>query len=143
MEGSSTRSPRQRNHFDDHQFARAVIWAMYLACRRKAGRGLENNSGTLQNRHPEGIHRRKRNTSIRRTSMRLVIDTFEFGVRHAEVQHHFHQWLITFAEAGSTATKQELAFHAARRLEYVNGNAPRPRYRPIWCAASFFFNRRT
>ena len=72
----------------------AIIWAMYLAVAEKQGADWKKISGTLQNDILKEYIAQKEYIYPPEPSMRLVIDTFEFGVKtHAEVQHDLDQRL--------------------------------------------------
>src|SRR6202521_372556 len=90
----------------------AVIWAMYLAVAEKQGADWKKISGTLQNDIlKEYIYPPE-------PSMRLVIDTFEFGVKNTPKFNTISISGYHIREAGSTAI-QELAFTLRDGLEYV------------------------
>ena len=90
----------------------AIIWAMYLAVAEKQGADWKKLSGTLQNDIlKEYIYPPE-------PSMRLVIDTFEFGVKHTPKFNPISISGYHIREAGSTAI-QELAFTLRDGLEYV------------------------
>ncbi|HEY0565956.1 MAG TPA: methylmalonyl-CoA mutase family protein [Terriglobales bacterium] len=88
------------------------LWAMYLAVAEKQGANLAKVSGTIQN------DILKEYIYPPAPSMRLVIDTFEFG---SKVTPRFNTISISgyhIREAGSTAL-QELAFTVYDGVEYV------------------------
>src|SRR5882757_5596167 len=58
-----------------------VIWAMYLAVAEKQGASWSNLSGTLQNDILKEYIAQKEYIYPPAPSMRLVIDTFEFGAK--------------------------------------------------------------
>src|SRR5215472_4022557 len=60
----------------------AVIWAMYLAVAEKQGADWKRISGTLQNDILKEYIAQKEYIYPPEPSMRLVIDTFEFGVKN-------------------------------------------------------------
>jgi len=60
----------------------AVIWAMYLAVAEKQGADWKKISGTLQNDILKEYIAQKEYIYPPDPSMRLVIDTFEFGVKY-------------------------------------------------------------
>src|SRR5260370_14622795 len=60
----------------------AVIWAMYLAVAEKQGADWKKLPGTLQNDILKEYIAQKEYIYPPEPSMRLVIDTFEFGVKH-------------------------------------------------------------
>ena len=96
----------------------AVIWAMYLAVAEKQGADLEKISGTLQNDILKEYIAQKEYIYPPEPSMRLVIDTFEFGVKNTPKFNTISISGYHIREAGSTAI-QELAFTLRDGLEYV------------------------
>jgi methylmalonyl-CoA mutase, N-terminal domain len=96
----------------------AVIWAMYLAVAEKQGADWKNISGTLQNDILKEYIAQKEYIYPPEPSMRLVIDTFEFGVKHTPKFNTISISGYHIREAGSTAI-QELAFTLRDGLEYV------------------------
>ncbi len=112
----------------------AVIWAMYLAVAEKQGADWKKISGTLQNDIlKEYIYPPE-------PSMRLVIDTFEFGMKHTPKFNVISISGYHIREAGSTAI-QELAFTLRDGMEYVEWGIrrglPVDEFVP---QLSFFFN---
>ncbi len=116
------------------------IWAMYLAVAEKQGVKLERLSGTIQNDILKEYIAQKEYIYPPAPSMRLVIDTFEFGVQHTPRWNTISISGYHIREAGSTAV-QELAFTLRDGIEYVQWGLERglnvdefvPRL-------SFFFN---
>ncbi|HEV2386843.1 MAG TPA: methylmalonyl-CoA mutase family protein [Candidatus Acidoferrales bacterium] len=96
----------------------AVIWAMYLAVAEKQGASWEKISGTIQNDILKEYIAQKEYIYPPAPSMRLVIDTFEFGVRHTPRFNVISISGYHIREAGSTAI-QELAFTLRDGMEYV------------------------
>jgi methylmalonyl-CoA mutase N-terminal domain/subunit len=96
----------------------AVIWAMYLAVAEKQGADWKRISGTLQNDILKEYIAQKEYIYPPEPSMRLVIDTFEFGVKHTPKFNTISISGYHIREAGSTAI-QELAFTLRDGLEYV------------------------
>ncbi len=96
----------------------AVIWAMYLAVAEKQGADWAKLSGTLQNDILKEYIAQKEYIYPPEPSMRLVIDTFEFGVKHTPKFNPISISGYHIREAGSTAI-QELAFTLRDGLEYV------------------------
>ncbi|HVS87121.1 MAG TPA: methylmalonyl-CoA mutase family protein [Candidatus Acidoferrum sp.] len=96
----------------------AVIWAMYLAVAEKQGADWKNISGTLQNDILKEYIAQKEYIYPPEPSMRLVIDTFEFGVKNTPKFNTISISGYHIREAGSTAI-QELAFTLRDGLEYV------------------------
>jgi methylmalonyl-CoA mutase N-terminal domain/subunit len=118
----------------------AIIWAMYLAVAEKQGADWKLLSGTLQNDILKEYIAQKEYIYPPEPSLRLVIDTFEFGTGHTPRFNPISISGYHIREAGSTAI-QELAFTLRDGIEYVergirrglavDGFAPR---------LSFFFN---
>jgi methylmalonyl-CoA mutase N-terminal domain/subunit len=96
----------------------AVIWAMYLAVAEKQGADWKKISGTLQNDILKEYIAQKEYIYPPEPSMRLVIDTFEFGARNTPKFNTISISGYHIREAGSTAI-QELAFTLRDGLEYV------------------------
>jgi methylmalonyl-CoA mutase N-terminal domain/subunit len=96
----------------------AVIWAMYLAVAEKQGADWKKISGTLQNDILKEYIAQKEYIYPPEPSMRLVIDTFEFAVKHTPKFNPISISGYHIREAGSTAI-QELAFTLRDGLEYV------------------------
>jgi len=96
----------------------SVLWAMYLVVAEKQGADWKKISGTLQNDILKEYIAQKEYIYPPAPSMRLVIDTFEFGTRFTP---RFNTVSISgyhIREAGSTAL-QELAFTLYDGVEYV------------------------
>jgi methylmalonyl-CoA mutase N-terminal domain/subunit len=95
-----------------------VIWAMYLAVAEKQGADWKKLSGTLQNDILKEYIAQKEYIYPPEPSMRLVIDTFEFAVKHTPKFNPISISGYHIREAGSTAI-QELAFTLRDGMEYV------------------------
>src|SRR4249919_2531235 len=96
----------------------AMIFAMYLVVAEKQGADWKKISGTIQNDILKEYIAQKEYIYPPAPSMRLVIDTFEFGSRFTP---RFNTVSISgyhIREAGSTAL-QELAFTLYDGVEYV------------------------
>lgn len=96
----------------------SVLWAMYLAVAEKQGASWQKISGTLQNDILKEYIAQKEYIYPPAESMRLVVDTFEFG---AKCVPRFNPISISgyhIREAGATAL-QELAFTIYDGVEYV------------------------
>jgi methylmalonyl-CoA mutase, N-terminal domain len=118
----------------------AVIWAMYLAVAEKQGASWEKISGTIQNDILKEYIAQKEYIYPPAPSMRLVIDTFEFGVRHTPRFNVISISGYHIREAGSTAI-QELAFTLRDGMEYVEWALRRGmRIDEFAPRLSFFFN---
>jgi methylmalonyl-CoA mutase N-terminal domain/subunit len=118
----------------------AVVWAMYLAVAEKQGADWTKISGTLQNDILKEYIAQKEYIYPPEPSMRLVIDTFEFGVKNTPKFNTISISGYHIREAGSTAI-QELAFTLRDGLEYVEWGIRRgldvDQFVP---QLSFFFN---
>jgi len=97
----------------------SVIWAMYLAVAEKQGADWKKISGTLQNDILKEYIAQKEYIYPPEPSMRLVIDTFEFGTKHTPRFNPISVSGYHIREAGSTAI-QELAFTLRDGIEYVD-----------------------
>src|SRR5579859_7680596 len=96
-----------------------VIWAMYLAVAEKQGADWKTISGTLQNDILKEYIAQKEYIYPPGPSMRLVIDTFEFGAKQTPKFNAISISGYHIREAGSTAI-QELAFTLRDGIEYVD-----------------------
>ena len=118
--GDSLRRHRsgKNHHLDDHQFARLGLWAMYLVVAEKQGADWKKISGTIQNDILKEYIAQKEYIYPPAPSMRLVIDTFEFGSKFTPRFNTISISGYHIREAGSTAL-QELAFTLYDGVEYV------------------------
>jgi methylmalonyl-CoA mutase N-terminal domain/subunit len=118
----------------------AVIWAMYLAVAERQGADWKTISGTLQNDILKEYIAQKEYIYPPEPSLRLVVDTFEFGARHTPRFNTISISGYHIREAGSTAI-QELAFTLRDGIEYVERGLRRglkvDEFAP---RLSFFFN---
>jgi methylmalonyl-CoA mutase N-terminal domain/subunit len=118
----------------------AVIWAMYLAVAERQGADWKTISGTLQNDILKEYIAQKEYIFPPEPSLRLVVDTFEFGARHTPRFNTISISGYHIREAGSTAI-QELAFTLRDGIEYVERGLQRglalEEFAP---RLSFFFN---
>src|SRR5450432_1167913 len=96
----------------------SVLWAMYLVVAEKQGADWKNISGTLQNDILKEYIAQKEYIYPPAPSMRLVIDTFEFGSKFTPKFNTISISGYHIREAGSTAL-QELAFTIYDGVEYV------------------------
>ncbi len=96
----------------------AVIWAMYIAAAEKRGIPMAALGGTLQNDILKEYIAQKEYLFPPEPSMRLVVDTIEFGTRNMPRWNTISISGYHIREAGATAV-QELAFTLADGLEYV------------------------
>ncbi len=118
----------------------AIIWAMYIVAAEKQGVPMAKLRGTLQNDILKEYIAQKEYIFPPEPSMRLVVDTIEFGSRYLPLWNTISISGYHIREAGATAA-QELAFTLGDGLEYVR-----------WCLdrgmdidefaprLSFFFN---
>jgi methylmalonyl-CoA mutase N-terminal domain/subunit len=96
----------------------AVIWAMYLVIAEKRGIPLERLQGTIQNDILKEYTAQNEYIFPPEPSMRLVLDTVEFGTRRVPKWNTISISGYHMREAGATAL-QELAFTLADGIEYV------------------------
>ena len=96
----------------------ATIWAYYIAAAEKQGVPRAGLRGTLQNDILKEYIAQKEYIFPPKPSMRLVVDTIEFGARQMPEWNTISISGYHIREAGSTAA-QELAFTLADGLEYV------------------------
>ncbi len=96
----------------------SVLWAMYLVVAEQQGADWKKISGTLQNDILKEYIAQKEYIYPPAPSMRLVIDTFEFGALHTPRFNPISISGYHIREAGSTAL-QELAFTIYDGVEYV------------------------
>ncbi len=118
----------------------AIIWAMYIVAAEKQGCDVRKLRGTLQNDILKEFIAQKEFIFPPEPSMKLVVDTMEYGSRHLPEFNTISISGYHIREAGSTAV-QELAFTLADGFAYVEAGvkagldidefAPR---------LSFFFN---
>ena len=96
----------------------SVLWAMYLVVAEKQGADWKKISGTIQNDILKEYIAQKEYIYPPEPSMRLVVDTFEFGSRFTPKFNTISISGYHIREAGSTAL-QELAFTLYDGVEYV------------------------
>jgi methylmalonyl-CoA mutase, N-terminal domain len=96
----------------------SVLWAMYLVVAEKQGADWNKISGTIQNDILKEYIAQKEYIYPPAPSMRLVIDTFEFGSKFTPRFNTISISGYHIREAGSTAL-QELAFTIYDGVEYV------------------------
>jgi methylmalonyl-CoA mutase N-terminal domain/subunit len=118
----------------------AIIWAMYLAAAENKGVRLDQLRGTTQNDILKEFIAQKEFIFPPEPSMRLVVDTMEFGAQKVPQWNTISISGYHIREAGSTAA-QELAFTLADGMEYVRWGIARgmdvDQFAP---RLSFFFN---
>ena len=96
----------------------AIIWAMYIANAENRGIDKRLLGGTIQNDILKEYIAQKSYIFPPEPSMRLIIDTFEYGSREVPRWNTISISGYHIREAGSTAV-QELAFTLGDGLEYV------------------------
>ncbi|MGH9414244.1 MAG: acyl-CoA mutase large subunit family protein [Terriglobales bacterium] len=118
----------------------APIWAMFLVTAERQGADWKRISGTLQNDILKEYIAQKEYIFPPAPSMRLVVDTIEFGAPETPKFNPVSISGYHIREAGSTAL-QELAFTLRDGLEYVEWTLrrglPVDEFAP---RLSFFFN---
>src|SRR5580698_7627979 len=118
----------------------SVIWAMYLAVAEKQGADWKKISGTLQNDILKEYIAQKEYIYPPEPSMRLVVDTLEFGAKHTPKFNPISISGYHIREAGSSAI-QELAFTLRDGIEYVDWAIQRGMQVDDFAPRlSFFFN---
>ena len=118
----------------------AITWAMYIAAAEKQGVRPDQLRGTIQNDILKEFIAQKEYIFPPEPSMRLVVDTMEYGVSTTPQWNTISISGYHIREAGSTAA-QELAFTLSDGLEYVRWGIERgmdvDEFAP---RLSFFFN---
>ncbi len=118
----------------------AVIWAMYLANAQKRGIPLDKLGGTIQNDILKEYMAQNAFIFPPKPSMRLIVDTFEFGMKRVPRWNTISISGYHIREAGATAV-QELAFTLADGLAYVQAGIDRGlKVDDFAPRLSFFFN---
>ncbi len=97
----------------------SILWAMYLVVAEKQGADWKKVSGTIQNDILKEYIAQKEYIYPPAPSMRLVVDTFEFGSKFTPRFNTISISGYHIREAGSTAL-QELAFTIYDGVEYVD-----------------------
>ena len=118
----------------------AVIWAMYIVAAEKQGVKPGQLRGTIQNDILKEYIAQKEYIFPPEPSMRLVVDTIEYGTQKLPQWNTISISGYHIREAGATAA-QELAFTLADGMEYVRWAIERGL--PVDSFAprlSFFFN---
>jgi methylmalonyl-CoA mutase N-terminal domain/subunit len=118
----------------------AIVWAMYIANAENQGISKAKIGGTIQNDILKEYIAQKSYIFPPEPSMRLIVDTFEYGFKNVPKWNTISISGYHIREAGSTAV-QELAFTLGDGIEYVKAAMKRglsiddfaPRL-------SFFFN---
>ncbi|RME89019.1 MAG: methylmalonyl-CoA mutase [Anaerolineae bacterium] len=118
----------------------AVLWAMYIATAEKQGVRPDQLRGTIQNDILKEYIAQKEYIFPPEPSMRLVVDTMEFGSKYVPKWNTISISGYHIREAGATAA-QELAFTLADGMEYVRWGMARGMDVDTFAPRlSFFFN---
>src|SRR5712692_9869374 len=102
----------------------SVIWAMYLVMAEDRGVAWTRLRGTIQNDILKEYQAQKEWIYPPEPSMRLVVDTFEFGTKQVPGWNTISISGYHIREAGATAA-QELAFTLANGFTYVERGVAR------------------
>jgi methylmalonyl-CoA mutase N-terminal domain/subunit len=95
-----------------------ILWSMYLVVAEKQGVHWKKLRGTIQNDILKEYIAQKTYIFPPKPSMRLIVDTFEFGTQHVPQWNTISISGYHIREAGSTAL-QELAFTLYDGIEYI------------------------
>jgi len=118
----------------------AIVWAFYIANAENRGISKTQIGGTIQNDILKEYIAQKSYIFPPEPSMRLIVDTFEYGSKYVPRWNTISISGYHIREAGSTAV-QELAFTLGDGLEYVrwakNRGLSIDEFAP---RLSFFFN---
>lgn len=118
----------------------AVVWAMYIAAAEKQGVPREKLGGTIQNDILKEYIAQKSFIFPPEPSMRLIVDTFEYGSKYVPRWNTISISGYHMREAGATAA-QELAFTLADGFAYVEEAVKRGlKLDDFAPRLSFFFN---
>jgi methylmalonyl-CoA mutase N-terminal domain/subunit len=118
----------------------SVLWAMYIAMAEKKGVPRERLGGTIQNDMLKEFTAQKTFMCPPEPSMRLIVDTIEFGTKEVPRWNTISISGYHIREAGSTAV-QELAFTLADGIAYVEAALERGLDVDAFAPRlSFFFN---
>jgi methylmalonyl-CoA mutase N-terminal domain/subunit len=118
----------------------AIIWAMYIANAENQGISKEKIGGTIQNDILKEYIAQKSYIFPPEPSMRLIVDTFEYGYKNVPKWNTISISGYHIREAGSTAV-QELAFTLGDGIEYVKAAMNRGLMIDDFAPRlSFFFN---
>ncbi len=97
----------------------AILWSMYLAVAEKQGVDWTKLRGTIQNDILKEYMAQKTYIFPPKPSMKLIVDTFDFGSAHVPQWNTISISGYHIREAGSTAL-QELAFTLYDGIEYID-----------------------
>ena len=95
-----------------------ILWSMYLIVAEKQGVDWRMLRGTIQNDILKEYIAQKTYIFPPKPSMKLIVDTFEFGTQHVPQWNTISISGYHIREAGSTAL-QELAFTLYDGIEYI------------------------
>jgi methylmalonyl-CoA mutase, N-terminal domain len=95
-----------------------ILWSMYLVVAEKQGVDWTKLRGTIQNDILKEYIAQKTYIFPPKPSMKLIVDTFEFGTKHVPQWNTISISGYHIREAGSTAL-QELAFTLYDGIEYI------------------------
>src|SRR6266566_949103 len=96
----------------------AILWSMYLAVAEQQGVDWKKLRGTIQNDILKEYIAQKTYIFPPKPSMKLIVDTFEFGMQYVPQWNTISISGYHIREAGSTAL-QELAFTLYDGIEYI------------------------
>ncbi|MCP4590828.1 MAG: methylmalonyl-CoA mutase [bacterium] len=102
----------------------AVLLAFYIAVAKEQGVPVERLRGTLQNDILKEFHSQNEYVFPPRPSVKLVIDTIEYGVQHMPSWNTVSISGYHIREAGASAA-EELAFTLADGMAYVEESVKR------------------
>src|SRR5688572_17871367 len=123
-----------------------IIWAFYIAAAERQGISSEKLRGTIQNDILKEYMAQHAWCFPIEPALRLIVDCFEWGAKHAPLWNTISISGYHIREAGSTAT-QELAFTLADGFTYVERGIARgldvdefaPRLSFFWDIHNDFF----
>src|SRR5438445_5278852 len=95
-----------------------ILWSMYLVVAEKQGVSWDKLRGTIQNDILKEYIAQKTYIFPPRPSMKLILDTFEFGMQYVPQWNTISISGYHIREAGSTAL-QELAFTLYDCMQYI------------------------
>jgi methylmalonyl-CoA mutase N-terminal domain/subunit len=118
----------------------AIVWAMYIANAENQRISKDRIGGTIQNDILKEYIAQKSYIFPPEPSMRLIVDTFEYGFKNVPKWNTISISGYHIREAGSTAV-QELAFTLGDGIEYVKAAMKRGLLIDDFAPRlSFFFN---
>src|SRR5688572_12250360 len=123
-----------------------ILWAFYIACAEKQGVASEKLRGTIQNDILKEYMAQHAWVFPIEPALRLIVDCFEWGAKHAPLWNTISISGYHIREAGSTAA-QELAFTLANGFTYIERGIARgldvdafaPRLSFFWDVHNDFF----